>query len=80
MVRLCVCFSFRSLTEAVPRRILKDFILSLTMVRGMTGQLLAKVTKEAGVDLDDKMLDVEGECREPGEGDTHGNAAVSSRP
>jgi len=60
--------------------LLDDFILSLTTVRGAIEQLLTKASKEAEVDLEDEILDVDSGFAELDEGDTPGNAPTFSRP
>lgn len=71
---------FGPIDNTVPRYLLDDFILSLTTVRGAVEQLLTKASKEAEVDLEDEILDVDGGFGELEEGNTPGNAPTFSRP
>jgi len=66
--------------KTVFRYLLDDFILSLTTVRGAIEQLLTRASKEAGVDPEDEMLDVDSGFGELDEGDAQGNAPTFSRP
>ena len=68
------------LAKTVARYLLDDFILSLTTVRGAIEQLLTKASKEAEVDLEDEILDVDGGFAEVDEETTPGNAPMFPRP
>ena len=57
-----------------------DFILSLTTIRGAIEQLLTKASKEAEVDLEDEMPDVDSGLGESDEDSAQGNAPTFSRP
>jgi hypothetical protein len=59
---------------------LDDFILSLTTARGAIEQLLMKASKDAEVDLDDEILDVDSGFGELDEDERSGDAATFSRP
>lgn len=66
--------------NTIPRYLLDDFILSLATVRGAIEQLLTKASKEAEVDLEDEMLDVDTGFGELDEDDAQGNGPTFSRP
>ena len=79
MVRLCVrSLSYRFLKPS--RYLLDDFILSLTTVRGAIEQLLTKASKEAEVDLEDEILDVDGGFGELDEDGVQRDTPAFSRP
>lgn len=73
-------YPFVSFANTVPRYLLDDFILSLATVRGAIEQLLTKASKEAEVDLEDEMLDVDTGFGELDEDDVQGNGPTFSRP
>jgi hypothetical protein len=72
---------FGLLSKIDLRYLLDDFTLSLTTVRGALEQLLTKASKEAVVDPEDEILDVDSGFGEPDEDDTQGkNDPKFSRP
>jgi len=73
-------FLFGSFAKAVSRYLLDDFTLSLTTVRGAIEQLLTKASKEAEVDPEEEILDVDSGFGELDEDDTQGNTPTFSRP
>ena len=66
--------------ETIFRFLLDEFILSLKTVRGAIEQLLTRASKEAEVDLEDEMLDVDSGFGELDEDDVQGNDPKFSRP
>lgn len=57
-----------------------DFTLSLTTIRGAIEQLLTKASKEAEVDLEDEILDVDSGFAEMDEDNIPGTTPEFSRP
>ena len=75
------CTSFWLRVKVVPRYLLDDFTLSLTTVRGAIEQLLVKASKEALIDYEDEVLDIDSGFGEPdSEDDTSENGPTFSRP
>jgi len=72
--------SFEPFAETVSRYLLDDFILSLTTVRGAIEQLLTRASKEAGVELEDETLDVDGGFGELDENGAQEGAPTFPRP
>ena len=73
-------FSFEPLTKVVFRYLLEDFVLSLTTVRSAIEQLLTKASKEAVVDLEDEMPDVDTRFGKLDTDDKKEDAPAFSRP
>lgn len=69
-----------SFAKTAFRYLLDDFILSLKTVRGAIEQLLTRASKEAEVELQDEMLEVDSGLAEIDEGDAQGDAPTFSRP